>query len=260
MTISTHIDKKDVVVGNVYSVEEADVVLLLEDHDSREDFKKIERVINTYYRDSIDLILIERPKNSSYDHLINQERKLGPWRVKLLKGKNIAGWDHKLSEKWVTEYYQNPDVKDFIQAVDVLENLRTSDNIERITRSFTTLIRGLRHLEDDPKLLPPSDYENLVKQKDYQSQKFTALKNKLLNTGKDILVRMEEVYIKQTFSLRQNALLESLKRRTPTIKAKSGKIFVIMGEYHGNPFTSTHPAEVQKIINFIADKHVFVIL
>lgn len=258
MTISNQTNKKEFLIGNVYSIEQAEIVLLLEDHDSTKDFEKVKSVIDTYYRDSRDLILLEHPQGSCYERLIDQERKLGTWRVEVLENKNLAGWDHKLCEKWVTEYYQNPDVKDFTQAVSVLENIAESDNIEDVNLSFKTLIRGLRYLEGDPTLLPPSKYESLINRKDYQSRKFATLKNKLIEIGKEVLIGLKEVFIKQTFPLRQEALVESIKEHAPNIKAKTGRIFVIMGENHGNPFTSVYPAEVQKVINFLANHHLFV--
>jgi hypothetical protein len=258
MTITETFNKSDIVVGNVTSIEEADVILLLENHESREDYEKIERIIHLYCKASRDLILLEQSKAKNQEELLNTESKRADWRLPLLKGKNVAGWDHRKSEQWVDEYYQNPDVIDFMKAVDVVENLQSFTDIKTISDSFLTLVRGFRHLERDSEALPQKDLDYLIKNTSQTSRKFKQLRIKLLDSGKEVLTRMEEVFISQTFPLRQSSLVKELKRHVPSIKARSGKIFVIMGRNHGHPFKSTQPAEVQKVINFLADTHHFV--
>lgn len=232
-------------------IDDCKVIFLLENHTSSQDFTKIQRVIDNYYAEENDLILLEAPSSLSREQLLQRERKRGRERHALFIGKKIAGWDHEMVDQWSEKLKKNKDVLSINNAISCLRNKKEK-------RNHSLLIDALDLNRETKEETPSCSVDALdlasphytsgiqrhltlltaIYKKIYGARptidSFRKVRNALIKSGFQALAQLENRTIEITFPMRQASLLSAIRHCTQRTLDPRGKIFVIAGKNHMN--------------------------
>lgn len=251
-----------ILYGNAKNIAEAEVVFLLESHRNSQDIQKVRDVVEKHFVNGSDHLLVEEFTNLRPHRILRNLLKEGDSHYAIYLRRAIEGWDESASKRVIESYHSNSTVVKFRRSIATVKKASAESDIDELelVRAFSTLVEGLRAVEGDESLYPPSTYEGLIAKKEFASAEFITLRDILVRGGERVLVRIQNVYIAKSFSGRQGALIDKLRDKLSQSREERGRLFVVLGRNHGDLETSSYPKEVQKLIDSVIDKHKLIAL
>ncbi|MFT4552921.1 MAG: hypothetical protein ACI9S8_001553 [Chlamydiales bacterium] len=236
------------IAANVENIENAEVIISLETHQSPSDQLFHAQALHDLFRRGNDRLVVVEDSSTSSSNSLSQHHQICKVDIPDLE---LAGWDHPDSVEQYNKVLSR--IAETRKAIDVVLSQKPFQVIEEFFDAYSTLLAAENHFNRDYPL--KEDAELIVPTRDdSDSPAFKARMIKLSEMGECLNSQRISHLVKKTFSKRQNSLIK-------TIDSYAGKrIFLIAGRWHGNREISPFPKQVDYLIQHLKDRTTFVIL